>query len=611
MIGPVPLEARDGVALTFDWRYVPGDGADRAAAQLDDSHWMHTPPESPRGWNGSGWFRRHIVIDRSLEGQPVAITIAAPGVADLSVDGALVSSIGHSPSPYFGGRRSDTETVTFRGGPHVLAVHYVFPAERAKGTFGFHVTLSLPAPAEAPASRDRVVALHGALIAVPIFLAFLHFALFAFDRRARENLFYAAEMLTFAAVIFHEYRTEFLATDAAQNMANYLSSGMPVLAAFLGMLTYYIVRMNRLPRSWRVFAAIGTVLFVWSYAVADAANYTWIILFAVVLVEIVRVERSGAIVQRGGTAFFLISFVAFCVSVVLQIFVNFGEIESIGGVREVYVFGVVIFAAGMSLYLAYNLGRSRLIEIENERKSGELARARRLQLSMLPKELPRVDGVDVAAMTLTAAEVGGDYYDVRVDAGGALLIAFGDATGHGLASGLIVTAAKTLFMSIASDAPLARTLCDFDRALREMRLPGFLRMCLALARVSPREAAVASAAMPPLMVHRATSGAVEELGRGDVPLGGRLRASYQERRTELAPGDTLLFASDGFAEQSGKDGRQLGYDGAAEAFRRAAGEPDAQRVLDSLAAIAQEFRGSVPQEDDITLLVVRLPSSPM
>src|SRR5262249_2460297 len=153
-------------------------------------------------------------------------------------------------------------------------------------------------------------------------------------------------------------------------------------------------------------------------------------------------------------------------------------------------------AVGMSLYLASTLGSSRLQAVENERKTRELVRARELQLSMLPRAMPSLPGLDVAAATQTATEVGGDYYDVRLAGGGGLLFAFGAATGHGLAAGIVATAAKALFTSLAPGAAPRELLVHCDRALAAMRLPT-LRMCLSLAHVSPRGVTIACAAMPP------------------------------------------------------------------------------------------------------------------
>jgi sigma-B regulation protein RsbU (phosphoserine phosphatase) len=185
------------------------------------------------------------------------------------------------------------------------------------------------------------------------------------------------------------------------------------------------------------------------------------------------------------------------------------------------------------------------------------------------------------------------------------VVGFGDATGHGLSAGIVVTAVKALFGALPPEAAPAEILGSCDRVLRGMRF-GRLQMCLAVTRLTPRSAALASAAMPPALRHRAAGGAVEELGVGGLPLGGRLAATWSERSTSLSPGDTLLLASDGFAELSDPGGRPLGYPGAAEAFRRAAAGRDARAVLEALEREAAAWRGERRQEDDVTFLVVRV-----
>ncbi|MCB0284860.1 MAG: hypothetical protein KDF60_19935, partial [Calditrichaeota bacterium] len=79
--------------------------------------------------------------------------------------------------------------------------------------------------------------------------------------------------------------------------------------------------------------------------------------------------------------------------------------------------------------------QSKVIQAENERKSKELEEARKLQLSMLPKELPKLPHLDIAVYMQTATEVGGDYYDFHVGLDGTLTVVIGDATGHGMQAG--------------------------------------------------------------------------------------------------------------------------------------------------------------------------------
>ena len=93
--------------------------------------------------------------------------------------------------------------------------------------------------------------------------------------------------------------------------------------------------------------------------------------------------------------------------------------------------------------------RFAIVEAENERRAKELEEARQLQLSMLPKKLPNIEGLEIAAYMKPATEVGGDYYDFHVGEDGTLTVAVGDATGHGLKAGSVVTATKSLFNAFA------------------------------------------------------------------------------------------------------------------------------------------------------------------
>lgn len=608
-VEPGWFETREGVRLDYAWRYAPGDEPGREAPGFDDSSWEPVRPalapgELPRGgWPGVGWFRRHLVIAPAVRGRTVALRIESPGAATVYLDGTPVLSTGGArpelPSP-----RSDATLITLSGGTQLLAVRYAHPTQTGpSGEIGFRLQLAEPSLSPAPPAR-WAIALRGAMVALPVFLALLHLALYAFDRRGRENLFYACEMAAFGLIIVHDFREAVL--PARQQITERLNDGAPLLAIFFALLTYYAIRTARLPRTWRLFALVGGTCFVASYVAPDSIDqYLWIGYFVAMLVEVVRVERREPTVEREGARFILAAFTIVALSIALQIPINFGLIEPPGGLREVYLVGILASAIGMSLFLAHTMGRRRISELENERKSEELGRARDLQLSMLPRELPAIEGLDVAAATRTAAEVGGDYYDVRTAGEGALLLAFGDATGHGLASGIVVTAAKALFQSLHAGEPVAEQLARCDRAMRAMQLPS-LRMCMSLARIAPGKIAVASAAMPPVLLHRRATGLVEELGAGGLPLGSRLAAGYEEVRASLASGDTLLFASDGLAEQTGDDGAQFGYDNVAAALADAAVRPSAAEVLDRLLSAAMLHRGTRPQDDDMTFVVVRV-----
>ena len=95
--------------------------------------------------------------------------------------------------------------------------------------------------------------------------------------------------------------------------------------------------------------------------------------------------------------------------------------------------------------------QQRFLEAEHARKSEELEQARQFQLSLLPQQLPDDPRYEVSVLTRTATEVGGDYYDFCATDDGSLIVAIGDATGHGAYAGTITHSGHLVITEI-SDA---------------------------------------------------------------------------------------------------------------------------------------------------------------
>ncbi len=245
-----------------------------------------------------------------------------------------------------------------------------------------------------------------------------------------------------------------------------------------------------------------------------------------------------------------------------------------------------------------------LLATENERKTSELEEARRFQLSLLPKKLPAHPRLDLAVFMRTATEVGGDYYDFRLGEDGAFTLAVGDATGHGARAGTLVTAAKSLFMARAAGTPLASFLAEANRAIKCMDL-GRMAMALTVARIDGRRLTLAAAGMPPALVHRAGTGAVEELAAPGLPLGSLADCAYCEVTTELFPGDTVLLMSDGFPELRDAAGEPLGYGRAQAIFAASAAKQPAELIADLAHAVSERKAGALP-DDDVTFVAIKV-----
>ena len=247
--------------------------------------------------------------------------------------------------------------------------------------------------------------------------------------------------------------------------------------------------------------------------------------------------------------------------------------------------------------------RRQEIEAENEQRARELEEARQLQLSMLPKSVPQLPHVEIAALMKTATEVGGDYYDFHVGADGALTIAIGDATGHGLKAGTVVAATKGLFKHLAGQADLVATLAQTSRALKQMNLRP-LFMALTLVKLNGNHLQCGVAGMPPILIYRAATQTIEEIPLRGAPLGGLSSYDYRQAELTLAVNDTVLLLSDGLPERFNAAGEMFGYERMQELLlAHASAAP--QIILERLLQASDEWAAGKPADDDMTFVALR------
>ncbi len=245
---------------------------------------------------------------------------------------------------------------------------------------------------------------------------------------------------------------------------------------------------------------------------------------------------------------------------------------------------------------------------ERERQKVELETARRIQSSILPELPPELNGVEMAHAYLPATEVGGDFYDVLALEDGRLAVAVGDVAGHGVSSGLVMSMAKSaLAVQVTFDPEVEAVFATLNRMVYQSARKRLLAtLCYAL--VDPRERRLAYASAGHLFPYRIdSSGEVEALESISYPLGVRENLSVRVRSSQLAPGDSLFLFSDGVVEARRQGSDDLyGFERLETSlWRHGRSSVGALRqgVLDDL----DEFTGPVPREDDLTLLVLRLP----
>jgi ligand-binding sensor domain-containing protein/serine phosphatase RsbU (regulator of sigma subunit) len=245
----------------------------------------------------------------------------------------------------------------------------------------------------------------------------------------------------------------------------------------------------------------------------------------------------------------------------------------------------------------------RALEAENERQTKELEDARLLQLSMLPREIPRVAGYDIAVHMKTATEVGGDYYDFHVGPDGALDVALGDATRHRVQAGAIVTLMKGLFLSDSSRFEIQPFFNHCSRAIKEIRLSR-LFMAFTLVRLKGNFLSLSSAGMPPVYLYRSADGSVEEILLKGMPLGAMKNFPYALHEAELQQGDLLLLLTDGLPEQKNRDEEMFDY-ARVQQILRDTGACAPEAVVKRLVEAGESWMDGAVQDDDITLMVIK------
>ena len=242
-------------------------------------------------------------------------------------------------------------------------------------------------------------------------------------------------------------------------------------------------------------------------------------------------------------------------------------------------------------------------EAATERIRDEVRLARQLQRSILPKEAPRVPGLSVSHLYRPSSEVGGDFYDFYSLGSNRLLVALGDASGHGLDSSMVSSMAKSaLYTHVSSGRDLAETMTEMNRmmwdTLGKRRL-----MTLALLEIDVgkrRLAWVNAGQVFPLL--RSANG-VRELEAPSYPLGVRREASYDVRHEQLEAGDVLLVFTDGYVEALDPSGEPFGWERLGDRLRTL-DNGDTDRVVARLSEALWQHLGEGQPQDDVTLIAI-------
>lgn len=655
----------EGKSVELDklrWKYREGDDPLWASADFDDSNWKTLtndeinadPHGALAGWDGRAWFRLRMRVEEQLLNRPLAFRMWHWGASEVYLDGRLIQSYGTMTPDgdvEFNPRGIFLPVVFKEPGAHTIAVRYSFRAEGdlesahaqwlLRGNYlpGFRLTIERAE--EAPLkleNRYRSTRLFYIFIGLFLALALVHFLLYIFYRSALSNLFYSFFVTGLAlSFLFQGFGTSehFGATLAALNEIARLNVQSLAVISLLAFL--YIEFNGRVSRFFWLLVVVWLADIVRGSAQVYRGYQLTLLLIIVTLADCLRIMVMALVRRRDGAWIIAAGVIVLALGVCNNIAIERDFIDVPVWAYNLNLYLTVLSVPlTVSVYLARNFARTnrhleaQLVQVqelsakeleherreaelrlahertqaENERRARELEEARALQLSMLPSRVPQLTNLEIAAYMKPATEVGGDYYDFHVDEDGTLTVAVGDAAGHGLKAGTMVTATKSLFNNLASQKEITEIFKETSTALKRMNLRG-LFMAMTMLKIKDDTLRIGSAGMPSALIYRAATRRVEEIAIKAMPLGSVSNFSYKQQELSLSEGDAVVLLSDGFPEMFNKAGEMLGFDKAGEVLSEVAEAPP-HEIIERFIKVGEAWAEGRAPNDDITFVVLKV-----
>jgi sigma-B regulation protein RsbU (phosphoserine phosphatase) len=288
-----------------------------------------------------------------------------------------------------------------------------------------------------------------------------------------------------------------------------------------------------------------------------------------------------------------------------------GEEVAIGALTLVAKRDRVEFTAGdaklantVATQLAAAIHTSRLVDArraaESVRREMEIAAG--IQRTLLPERPPDLPGVELAALYVPAATLGGDYYDFVVDGAGRVSVVIADVAGHSIGSALMMAMARSIVRrELAEGGRPATVLAATNDALFDDLVRAGLFITAYCARFDPSSGSLlyANAGHNPPLLRRFANGAVSELDADGAALGILAGIGFEEGEARLDAGDAVLLYTDGVTEAARAD-EQFGERRLEAAFDGRSPQELVDGIYAAVRAHAGDARG-----DDVTLVALQ------
>lgn len=238
---------------------------------------------------------------------------------------------------------------------------------------------------------------------------------------------------------------------------------------------------------------------------------------------------------------------------------------------------------------------------ERSRIEYELRVARVIQQTLLPREIPALDGWQLAAHYQPAREVGGDFYDFLRFPDGRLGIIIADVTDKGVPAAMVMATTRSILRAAAERLVEPGAVLERTNEVLCPDIPPKMFVTCCYAVLDPASGVLRFANAGHDLPYRRRADGVDELRATGMPLGLLPGMGYEEKEVVLQPGDTVVFHSDGIAEAHDPQRDMFGFP-----RLKACIADGAQPTIAGILATLQTFTGADwEQEDDVTLVTLR------
>jgi sigma-B regulation protein RsbU (phosphoserine phosphatase) len=248
---------------------------------------------------------------------------------------------------------------------------------------------------------------------------------------------------------------------------------------------------------------------------------------------------------------------------------------------------------------------------ERQRMQQSLTLAMEVQQNLLPREDPRIEGLDISGTSLYCEETGGDYFDYLTTAGNGrkkICVVVGDVADHGIPAALLMTTARAFLRQRTSRAgELDQVVADVNRQIsRDVEDSGRF-MTMFICEIDRRNKVIhwVNAGHDPAVIYDRQSNEFEELAGNALPLGVSEATVYQKFDKTINPGQMIIIGTDGIWEAQNPQGEMFGKERFKEILRQHADQP-ARDIIQAVILQVDNFRSALDKTDDVTLVVAKI-----